>query len=62
MSSSPHRIFLLRVGRSLNFFSFFPFSCSRRIMDIGGVQYAWAPMDGFICVGVRVKYCRERAC
>ncbi|KAI1788669.1 hypothetical protein LXA43DRAFT_631120 [Ganoderma leucocontextum] len=23
---------------------------SRRVMDIGGVQYAWAPMNGFICL------------
>ncbi|KAI0739070.1 hypothetical protein C8Q80DRAFT_1113074 [Daedaleopsis nitida] len=23
---------------------------SRRIMEIHGVQYAWAPMDGFICM------------
>lgn len=23
---------------------------SRRIMEVQGVQYAWAPMEGFICV------------
>ena len=25
---------------------------SRRVMDVRGIEYAWAPMDGFICVSL----------